>query len=232
MSRLRNYLLAASGLGILVVGLVLTSPPASNAVPGPPTQDVLVVNPTAMPVPTAAQGTTTIAGSVSVANTPAVTFAPGASVGIDPAGNTVQVANTTANPVPMFNVNDAGQPFQAGIGITQSGTNVSLTDVATVPAGYRLVIEFVSARGQVPPTQHVELMEIITSTDPFGGATHELLVNAQPPAVIGDALFRASQQVRLYANPGTKVQALFRRSSSAGNATFVMTISGYLVPVL
>jgi hypothetical protein len=232
MSRLRNYLLATSGLGILVVGLVLTSPPASNAVPGPHTQDVLVVNPTSLPVPTAAQGTTTIAGSVSVANTPAVTFAPGASVGIDPASNTVQLANTTANPVPVFNLNDASQPFQVGAGITQSGTNVSLIDIATVPAGHRLVIEFISTIGQVPPGQHVELMEIITVTDPFGGATHELLVNAQPPAVSGDFLFRASQQVKLYANAGSQVKALFRRSTSAGNATFGVTISGFLVPVL
>jgi hypothetical protein len=230
MSTLRNSLLAASGLAILVGGLLLTSPPPSNAVPGP--QDVIVINPTAMPVPTAAQGTTTIAGSVNVANTPAVTFAPGASVGIDSGHNTVQIGNTTASAVPVLNLSEASQPFQAGTSFTQSGTNVSLVNIATVPAGHRLVIEFVSASGQVPLGQHVELIHINTSTDPFGGATHDLLVNEQPPAVSGDALFRASQQVKLYANAGTQVKALFRRSSILGDAAFGVTISGHLVPVL
>jgi hypothetical protein len=232
MSSLRSFLLAASGFAILVGGLLLTSPAASTAIPGPPTQDVLVVNPTAMPVPTVAQGTTTIAGSVNVANTPAVTFAPGAIVGISPASNTVQLANTTANPVPVFNLADVLHPFQAAANSTQSGYNVSTVDIATVPAGYRLDIEFVSMVGQVPPTQHVEILQILTVTDPSGGVYHDLLVNPQPAAVIGDALFRASQEVKLYANPGTTVTALFRRNSSVGDATFGVTISGRLVPVV
>lgn len=229
MSKLRNYLLTASGFTALAVALLFTSPPTSTGVPS--SKDVLVINPASQPVPTAAQGTTTIAGSVSVANTPTVTFAPGASVGIDPASNTVQLANTAASPVPVVNINDAGQPFQAGASITQAGTNVSLLDIATVPTGKRLVIEFISATGQVPVGQHVELMEINTVTDPFGGLTHQLLVHAQPPAVIGDSLFRANQQLRLYANAGSQVKALFRRSSNAGNGVFVVTISGYLVDV-
>src|SRR5207244_1903577 len=123
-------------------------------------------------------------------------------------------------------------PLQGAANSTQSGYNVSVVDIATVPAGYRLAIEFVSMVGQVPPTQHVEILQITTVTDPFGGVSHDLLVNAQPAAVIGDALFRASQEVKLYANPGTTVRALFRRNSSAGDATFGVRISGRLVPVV
>jgi hypothetical protein len=37
--------------------------------------------------------------------------------------------------------------------------------------------------------------------------------------------------VKLYANPGTTVQALFRRSEGTGTAYFSMTISGHLEPV-
>ena len=205
MSTLKNRLLAASGFVILVVGLMFTSPAPSNAVPGP--QDVIVINPAAMPVPTAAQGTTTISGNVNV-------------------------TNTMAAPVPVFSLGEAIRPFHAFANSTQSGTNVSTVDVATVPAGHRLVIEFVSMVGQVPPTQHVEILQVTTSTDPVGGVSHQLLVNAQPAAVIGDAIFRASQEVRLYANPGTTVRALFRRNSSVGDATFGITISGRLVPVV
>jgi hypothetical protein len=203
MSRLKNHLLAASGFAILVVGLMFTSPAPSNAVPGP--QDVIVVNPAAMPVPTAAQGITTISGNVNV-------------------------TNPMANPV--FSLGEVIRPFHAFANSTQSGNNVSTVDVATVPAGHRLVIEFVSMVGQVPPTQHVEILSVTTSTDPVGGVSHQLLINAQPAAVIGDAIFRASQEVRLYANPGTTVRALFRRNSGIGDATFGITISGRLVPVV
>jgi hypothetical protein len=227
MSKLRNQLLTAAGFSILVFALLLASPPAGNAVPSD--KDVRVINTTLEPVPTAAQGTTNIAGSVSVANTPTVLLAAGASVGINPASNTVHIGNTAASAVPVVNINDAGQPFQNATNSVQSGTNVSVATIATVPAGKRLVIEFVSMTGQVPPGQHVELLQITTVAGTSGGITHDLLVNPQPDAVIGDALFRASQQVRLYANAGTQVQALFRRSSSAGNATFEATLSGYLV---
>jgi hypothetical protein len=224
-----KHLLTLSGFSLLVFTLVLASPIASNAVPSD--KDVRVINTTSEPVPTAAQGTTTISGNVSVVNSPAVTFASGATVGINPASNVVRLGNTAASPLPVVNINDAAQPFQAGVGVTQTGTNVSLVTIATVPAGKRLVIEFVSMLGQVPPGEHVELLELNTIADPFGGATHELLVNEQPAAVSGDALFRASQQVRLYANAGSQVKALFRRSSSAGDATYTATISGYLVDV-
>ncbi|HSP16677.1 MAG TPA: hypothetical protein VLV78_18165 [Thermoanaerobaculia bacterium] len=146
-----------------------------------------------------------------------------------PSDKDVRVVNTTMEPVPVLNMSDARQPFQVGAVGTQNGTNVSTLTVATVPVGKRLVIEFVSMSGQVPPGQHVELFHITTSAGPFGGATHDFLVNPQPDAVIGDALFRASQQVRLYADPGTTVTATFRRNSSAGLTTYGATISGYLV---
>ncbi len=144
-----------------------------------------------------------------------------------PIAGTVQVATTS--PVPVVNINDARQPYQLATNSTQNGTNVSLVTIGTVPAGKRLVIEFVTMTGQVPPGQHVEIFQITTVTDPIGGVTHDLLVNPQPDAVIGDALFRASQQVKLYANAGSQVKVLFRRNSSAGLATFGATISGYLV---
>jgi hypothetical protein len=62
-------------------------------------------------------------------------------------------------------------------------------------------------------------------------AASGLGLNPQPAAVIGDAVFRSSQMVKLYANPGTTVQALFRRSEGTGTAYFSMTISGHREPV-
>ena len=213
MQKIGSRFLPAIGLAALVAALSLAGPPPSSAVP--PAHDVTVVNTPAQPVPTSAQGTTLVAGSV----------------GIDPANNTVQLSSTS--PLSIRDVdNPAFQPFQKTALLTQSpGTNASSLTIATVPAGKRLVIEFISASGQVPPGQHVESWPVMTVAPPTGGAQHELLVNAQPPAVIGDALFRASQQVRLYADSGSTVQTIIRRNSGAGSATYLMTVSGYLVDV-
>ena len=212
--KLQKYLPAACGFAILVVALLLASAPAGQAVPSD--KDVHVINATFDPVPTAAQGTTTVAGNVSISNTPTVNLA---------SGTTVNVAASSPIPVSFTTQLD---PFQNAASTTESGTNVSTLNVATVPAGKRLVIEFVSMTGQVPPGQHVEIMELTTSNG-LGGISHAFVIHPQPDAVIGDALFRANQSLRLYANAGTQVTALFRRSSTAGSANYLVTISGYLV---
>lgn len=148
-----------------------------------------------------------------------------------PSDKDVRVINTTLEPVPVVNINDAGQPFQTSASATQLNSNVSSVNITTVPAGKRLVIEFISFTAQVPPGQNAEIMQISTISGPVGGVSHQLLIHEQPQAVIGDSIFRAVQHLRLYANPGTTVSALFRRNTGAGNATYGVTISGYLVNV-
>jgi hypothetical protein len=82
-------------------------PAIAQGKPGPPTQNVLVVNGAGQPVPTAAQGTTNVAGTVNVGNTPSVNVAntPAVSISGTPAVSLagtpgVTVANTAAQPVP------------------------------------------------------------------------------------------------------------------------------------
>ena len=212
---MKRFLMPVSALAVLAVVLLLANPLVIQA--APTDKDVRVINTTAEPVPTAAQGTTTIAGNVSVTNTPTVNLAPGSSVAV-----------TAATPLRVVDVNNGIQPFQKYVGATNTGTNVHTFSLGTVPAGKRLVIEFVSAHGQVPAGEHVELFHLNTVAGPFGGATHDLLVQAQPAAVSGDAIFRASQQVRIYADPGTTVTALIR-TSTLGTTTCAIAISGYLV---
>ena len=67
---------------------------AHAAAAAPPTTPVTVVNAAANPVPTVAQGTTTVSGSVTVANS--VQLAAGTSV--DTSGSTVRI-DPTANTV-------------------------------------------------------------------------------------------------------------------------------------
>jgi hypothetical protein len=202
---MKLYRMPVSRLAVLAVVLLLANPLTLQALP-PTDKDVRVINTPAEAVPVVAQGTTTIAGNVSVTNTPTVNLAPGTSVAV-----------TTAAP----------EPYQKYVGATNTGTNVHSFNLGTVPAGKRLVIEFVSAHGQVPPGTHVELFHLTTLAG-GNGATHDLLVHAQPDAVIGDAIFRASQQVKIYADPGTTVTALVRTNTN-GQTTCAIAISGYFV---
>jgi hypothetical protein len=149
------------------------------------------------------------------------------SVAMQAAPAEVVVVNTPAEVIPV-SINEP-EPFQAAANVTQlSGANAGVLTFPTVPAGKRLVIEYVTASGQVPPGQFVELLNVST-TSGNGAVTHNLLVFAQPPAGNGDTVARAAQQVKLYANDGTSVKVIFRRSSPAGVAFFGATISGYLV---
>ena len=87
---------------------------------------VVVVNGPGQPVPTAAQGTTNVAGTVNVGNTPSVTVAntPSVTVANTPsvnvtntptvnlaAGGSVTVANTASTPVFVRDDNAARNPF-------------------------------------------------------------------------------------------------------------------------
>jgi len=247
MKELRRYLLPVFGFTLLITALLFAATPSSQAVPTD--KDVRVVNTTVEPIPTAAQGTTQIAGNVAVSSLPAVQLVAGSSVSVSslpgvqvnslPAvqlvgGSTVNVGNTSANPIPVVNLGGGSstplQPVQVDTSTQENpGSNVSTLNLFTVPAGKTLVIEFVTMTGQVPLGQHVETMEIISVAPPFGGASHQMLVNPQPDAVDTEPIFRASQMVKIYAQTGSTVQALFRRSASNLSATYGVSISGYLV---
>ena len=125
MTNFRSYLIAVFGLAVLIGAVVFSASSASHAAPtslGPPTQDVKVVNTTAEAVPTKAQGTTTVAG-------------------------TVQVGNDTNNPVLVRDVdNPALLPFTQEFFITIPDGQFQGTAKLAVDPGVRLVIEYVSGQ--------------------------------------------------------------------------------------
>jgi hypothetical protein len=143
----------------------------------------------------------------------------------------VKVVNPKSDPVPVVNINDAGQPFnKAAIIIQQAGTNVSQADVANVPEGKRLVIEFVSFSSELPVGQRAVFFHLSTDIG-TGNVFFPLMVNAQPAAVDGDPIFRTAQSLRVYSDGGTTVKAAFGRSNSTGSATCNIYISGYLIDI-
>lgn len=118
------------------------------------------------------------------------------------------------------------KPFQTVTFFTQQpGVALSPVSIVIVPAGKRLVIEFINYTGQVPAGQRVVAFNLAA----FGGA-YSFLVNEQPAMSNGDVIFRAAQQLRLYVE-NSAVQTLVVRSSAVGTATYQVAISGYFEDV-
>jgi hypothetical protein len=178
--------------------------------------------------------------NVNVVNTPTVgaqqsgTWNVGINgtptVGLDVGNNTVKI--DTASPLP---VRDADEPartaFQAmGSGDFDFGSNQTTIDLTTVPAGKRLVIQYVSATMRLPNGHKFTEVSLFTAFDGNGGVSLFLV----PSLTASDAnsdYFAASQPVFKYAGAGTLVTArLFRDSAGVGvSGAGIVAISGYLI---
>jgi hypothetical protein len=138
------------------------------------------------------------------------------------------IINDTDHPVPVVDVGTpapAAEPFQHHV-----SSFVQETLSLTVPAGKRLVIEFYSgtAATHVPCTMAAMRIETNLSGTSM---QHRLLA---VPVPLGEPSefnpYTISQQVRLYADPGTSVQ--FAASTNPGcPADFQGAVSGYLIDV-
>jgi hypothetical protein len=155
MNKMTKALVMVLGFGLLVVAVgVLTSKPVPAETKDPKASvPVTVKNTIAEPVPTSAQGTTTIVGNVNASITNAVSLAPGT------------VTNTPTTPLFTRDVdNPVRQPVYGACGFPNPQVptptigflicNISFisptSSFSSVPAGQRLVIEFVSGEADVP----------------------------------------------------------------------------------
>ena len=167
---------------------------------------VFVTNDTAHPVPTRAIGTTAVSGSVNVGNLPAT----------QPVSGTVEVA-------------DSREPFETRIDLEASGATVS-TGSFSVPAGKRLVVEFVSAAVNVPNGQ-TPLVSLNAST---GAVGFRVPVELQGVGN-GNAFYGGALQVLDFAAPGSFYTASLERQLPAGGLPTgdgggFIYVSGYLIP--
>jgi len=115
------------------------------------TKPVLVVNTPAQPVPTASQGTTNVAGTVNVGNTPSVTVANTPSVNV---ANTPSVSITgtptvmVGNTVHLLDAERLARiPYQS-TQFTVGGCVSFQISFTAAPPGYRLVLQHISAQLQ------------------------------------------------------------------------------------
>src|SRR5258705_4017509 len=250
MYRFKNSVVALLGLVTLIVLTTVLLPhtgygsngTSSNA-PSTQTQNVKVVNTGTESVPI--QGTATVNGTVQtqqngiwnvgINGTPVVGLDAGNNtVKFDAVNNTVKI--DSASPLPMRDVeNPARQPFQADVpsaGEFPDGMFVTLPMITTIPAGKRLVIEQVSVLGAMIKGQRMVTTGLHINN---GGnnVQHFLAITPQGSGGCCRDVFVASQQVRLYADPGTIVYGFASRDVNTGfaNAAVSFSISGYLVDV-
>lgn len=142
---------------------------------------------------------------------------------------TVNVGNTMANPLPVHIVdNPARQPFTETL-VTPNKPSF------TVPAGKRLVIEFVSGDGFITSGQkflNTSLQCTVATSIGVADVLHAFTPTLMGTQNTGTGLFdifSISQQTRLYVEPGGKVSIFM--NNTAGVAGLGFTVSGHLVDV-
>jgi hypothetical protein len=244
MAKHKNLLIAGSAL-LILAGALLFLPPSPSHSQGttPDGFPVRIVNGGTTPVPTSVVGTATVAGTVQSQQSGnwSVALAPETKIGLDPANNTVKVSNAPATAVFTRGVDDsARQVFQAEATITMAdGATTGMArflfanNSQTVPAGKRLVIEDISARGSIPGG-YGAAVHVLTRVD-TRAARHFLVLNGQGYSPFGVDRVTSNQQVRVYADPGTNVDVVLALDSGIfgglGTDILTATISGYLVDV-
>jgi hypothetical protein len=136
----------------------------------------------------------------------------------------VTVSNTTANPVPTQSMEDKNA-FQVDINLGLS------SQVITIPAGQRLVVDFVSISGIADSLSGAIQPSIILASTLNGGgsANYYLQPGPTPVNIPGANQLYFAQPVKVYADTLTVEPAY------AGFApftyTFNVSISGHLVPI-
>ena len=212
-----------TGTGLVCIPAVGQNKPGAPSVQ---TQSVLVVNGAGQPVPTAAQGTTNVAGTVSIGNAPSVNVANTPTVNLA-AGGSVNVTNPPNgqnNPTPVA-VLEATQPYEDSCQFQFSGQNEGQCSFRGVPAGKRLVIQEFDALGAIEQG----LKPLAIWLEPAGGQVPHYF----PATFMGssaDDFFITHQETRLYVGSN---QTLICQVALSGNSRgiYECQFSGFLVDV-
>jgi hypothetical protein len=120
------------------------------------------------------------------------------------------------------------RPFQREVSIPLGPRQNTAT--FHVPEGRQLVIEYVSASANLPFGQ--DLLVWIETTVNGETATHSLVpswANWRRVTAPDHDIIRLRQQLRLYADGGTKVAVSAERSGNWGAGSAKVTVSGVLV---
>ncbi len=213
MKIFRSYFLAIIGFAILAGSLVLSGSFTSSA---KAPDDVNVVNTPGNPVPTKAQGTTAIAGTVQAQQS------GNWNVGIT-GTPTVSIGNTAAAPVLVRDVeNPARQPFGQTFNFTIPDGMIQGQTSLSLPAGKHLVIEYVSGLSEFNPISFGGPLVYGALNTDVGG---QVFYPWNAPSANGICV--ASQLVHAYVSQS--VMIFVERAALQGSQQVKVTVTGYLV---
>jgi len=220
----RTVLQSTLPLSVLVIAV--GAPITSFAVdPGPPGGlNVNVVN-TPLPIQGTVTGTVTVSGtsSVNVVNTPLPV--QGTVTG------SVSITNPATNPVLVRDVdNPARHAFQQEVDVTFNAGETFVNPTIDVPAGKRLVVEYVSITACLPAGQKLTNAEIRTGAT--GGNPFVAMIVTPGSTACADLFdgFTASQMVRFYKDAGMGgLVVSVGRNVGTDFGSVDSTIVGYLV---
>jgi hypothetical protein len=125
--------------------------------------------------------------------------------------------------------------FKLPAGVSSSGdvfrANPCLLSI--VPSGKQLVVEFITARVNLPEKQVPNIIIQASSPKLEGGtiqANHQIALSVGPRTVALRDNYLATHMARIYTKEHLVIVGT-RGGSSTGEATFVVTWTGYLVDV-
>jgi len=242
MYRFKKSLIALIGV-LTLVGVVTVAVPhigrgasGTSSAPTAQTQNVKVVNTPGEPVPvqgTVAPSTGTLwnvgvvgTPSVAISNLPSTT-----NVAIDGSANTVKV--DTSNPLAIRDVyNPARQPFRKSVFVSlpDGTTFAAINPGLNPPVGKRLVIEAISASGNIPSGQKYACS--LNITDEFAQVLFDLDLTLTLQGTFGPIdTFQGNTKTKLYLEPSDNVAFDVFRTAGAGAAGIRVSFSGYFVDV-
>jgi hypothetical protein len=167
--------------------------------------------------------------SVLVANGPAHPVAVAGTVRINPAANTVRVAGLSTSPVWVRDVNAGGQPFQTQVTVSLPAGAAGAGGSFPSPLSKRLVIETVSAIGQLPPGQHIADAHLVVKTNGVSG-NYAIVPVEEGHFPGGSAIdLGVTQTLKVYADTGSTPGFTVYRTDGTGSAELTFEVSGYLV---
>jgi hypothetical protein len=206
-------------------------------------QSVLVINGTGAPVPTVAQGTTNVSGSVSlssgttvnigntptvtvgnmpnvnVANTPTVSLVGGASVGVT---NPLDGQN---NPTPLATL-DAAQPYEDVCIMAINEFGYGACSFQVIPSGKRLVIQEFDASGTLQAGARPIYLYLTTQP----GFDHHFAATFMGTG-FGYDNFVTHQETRLYSLQNSTPTCSAAVTNPSNSSFYKCYLSGFLVDV-
>jgi hypothetical protein len=134
-----------------------------------------------------------------------------------------------AQPPGIQDVNVFNTPFQHVFFEQLPPGMFTVSPSVEIPAGKTLVVEYVSADVRLPAGEQPVTLQFASRRPVEGrGRIVSLFLNFQASTNDRD-FFVGSQQIRLYVSPGQDLSMEFTRDVSAGTATIIATVIGYLV---